>query len=76
MRTWFTLLFFLTMGMGHYGYTIEPLTVTEVRHGLVTMKGEDSVYQIDEAEAWQVGDKAEVIVRDGEVIEATYVWRK
>ena len=65
MRTWFACLFFLTIGMLPFGYRIEPLQVTEVRHGLVTLQGDDSVFQVDEEEAWRPGDRAEAIVRDG-----------
>ena len=73
MRTWFALLFFLTIGMRPIGWSVEPLKVTEVRHGLVTMVGKDSVYQITEDEAWRVGDRAEAIVRDGRIVEVRFV---
>ena len=73
MRTWFALLFFLTIGMRPFGWSVEPLKVTEVRQGLVTMVGEDSVYQIEAAEAWRVGDRAEAIVRDGKIVEVRWV---
>ncbi len=73
MKTWFTLLVFLTIGMRPFGCSVEPLKVTEVRQGLVTMVGEDSVYQIEAAEAWRVGDRAEAIVRDGKIVEVRWV---
>ena len=71
MTRW-ALLLFLTLGM-HGIYTADTAVVTEVRSGLVTMETADRVYQIDEHEAWRVGDRAEVIVgRDG-IVEARYV---
>ena len=70
MTRW-ALLLFLTLGMRGM-YTADTAVVTEVRNGLVTMETADRVYQIDEAEAWRVGDRAEVIVgRDG-IVEARY----
>lgn len=70
---WFALLAFLTLGMRPFGWSVEDVRVTEVRQGLVTMVGEDSVYQIEAAEAWQVGDRAEAIVRDGKIIEVRWI---
>ena len=70
---WFALLAFLTIGMRPFGWSVESLKVTEVRQGLVTMVGEDSVYQITEDESWQVGDRAEAIVRDGKIVEVRFV---
>jgi hypothetical protein len=72
MARWFALLAFLALGMRHFGWSVEPLKVTEVRQGLVTMVGEDSVYQIEAAEAWQAGDRAEAIVRDGRIVEVRF----
>lgn len=60
----FTLIFFLTLGMTCMGYKAETLTVTRVEKGIVTMGD----YTIPEAEAWREGDKAEVIIREGEII--------
>lgn len=73
MRTWFALLFFLTIGMRPFGWSVEDVRVTEVRHGLVTMVGKGSVYQIAEDEAWRVGDRAEAIVREGRIVEVRWV---
>lgn len=73
MARWFALLAFLTLGMRPFGWSVEDVRVTEVRHGLVTMVGEDSVYQIEAAEAWRVGDRAEAIVRDGKIVEVRWV---
>ena len=72
MRTWFSLLFFLTIGMSYFGYTIEPLTVTDVRSCWVTM---DDKYTIFSDEAWRIGDRAEAIVRGEEILEVRYKWR-
>lgn len=60
----FTLIFFLTLGMACMGYKAETLTVTRVEKGIVTMGD----YTIPESEAWRKGDKAEVIIREGEII--------
>lgn len=76
MRTWFSLLFFMTLGMTQFGYSVEPLTVTEVRSEYVTMHGEDCVFQIDNEQDWREGDKAEAIVRDGKLIEVRYLWKR
>lgn len=73
MAKFFALLAFLTLGMRPFGWTVEPLKVTEVRQGLVTMVGEDSVYQIEAVEAWRVGDRAEAIVREGRIVEVRFV---
>ncbi len=62
----FILLWFLTLGM--VGYTATEATVTKVERGVVTMQTEEGIYMIEEAEAWRVGDKAEVIIREGEII--------
>lgn len=69
-RMWM-LLVFLTLGM-HEMYQYTDLTVTAVEHGLVTLQGKDAVYQIEEAEAWRKGDKAEAITADGKIIEVRY----
>lgn len=66
------LLLFLTLGM-HGIYTTDTAVVTEVRNGLVTMECESGVYQIDEAEAWRKGDRAEVIVGRNGIIEARWM---
>lgn len=66
----FILLWFLTLGM--VGYTATEATVTKVDNGMVTMVTEGREYVIEEAEAWRVGDKAEVIIKDDEVIFARY----
>lgn len=65
---YYALLFFLTLGMGHFGYSVETLRVTQVENGLVTMGD----YTIPEHEAWRVGDTAEAIIRAGEIIEVRY----
>lgn len=70
----FILLWFLTLGM--VGYTATEATVTKVERGTVTMVIEGKEYTIDEAEAWRVGDKAEVIIKGDEVIFARYGGRK
>lgn len=70
----FILLWFLTLGM--VGYTATEATVTKVDNGMVTMVVEGREYVIEEAEAWRVGDKAEVIIKDDEVIFARYGGRK
>ena len=73
MARWFALLAFLAIGMRPFGWSVEPLMVTEVRHGLVTMVGADAVYQITEDESWRVGDRAEAIVREGRIVEVRWV---
>ena len=72
MARWFALLAFLTLGMRPFGWSVEDVRVTEVRQGLVTMVGKDSVYQIEEAESWRVGDRAEAIVREGRIVEVRW----
>ena len=67
IKTWL-LIAFMTLGM-HGMYQTKEWTVTAVDHGLVTMQAEDTVVMIEEAEAWQVGDKAACIVdKNGKVI--------
>lgn len=66
------LLFFLTLGMAHFGWSVEDVRVTEVRQGLVTMESTEGVYQIEQHEAWEVGDEGKAIVRDGKIIEVRY----
>lgn len=61
---YYALLFFLTLGMTCMGYKVETLTVTRVENGRVTMGD----YTIPEAEAWREGDKAEVIIREREIL--------
>lgn len=73
MARWFALLAFLTLGMRPFGWSVDDVRVTEVRQGLVTMVGEDSVYQIEAAESWRVGDRAEAIVREGRIVEVRRV---
>lgn len=70
----FILLWFLTLGM--VGYTATEATVTKVDNGMVTMVAKGRECVIEEAEAWRVGDKAEVIIKDDEVIFARYGGRK
>lgn len=73
MARWFALLAFLTLGMRPFGWSVEDVRVTGIRQGLVTMVGDDAVYQITEDESWQVGDRAEAIVRDGKIVEVRFV---
>lgn len=75
MARWFALLAFLTLGMRPFGWSVEDVRVTEVRQGLVTMVGEDTVYQITEDESWQKGDRALALVRHGKIVEVRYIWR-
>ena len=72
MTKLFALLAFLTLGMRPFGWSVEDVRVTEVRQGLVTMESEDSVYQIEQHEAWKVGDEGKAIVRDGKIVEVRY----
>ena len=72
MARWFALLAFLTLGMRPFGWSVEDVRVAEVRQGLVTMVGDDAVYQITEDESWRVGDRAEAIVRDGRIVEVRW----
>ena len=71
MKHW-ALLLFLTLGM-HGIYTAEEARVVDVQHGLVTMECERGVYQIEEHEAWRVGDRAEAIVRNGRIVEVRWM---
>ena len=73
MSKWFMLLFFLTIGMSKFGYTVEPLTVTEVKNEYVTFHGEECVFQTDNEESWRKGDKAEALIRDGKLLEVRWV---
>lgn len=66
---YYALLFFLTLGMTCMGYKVETMTVTRVENGIVKMGD----YTIPEAEAWRVGDEAEAIIREGEIIEVRFV---
>lgn len=70
MTRWL-LLVFLTLGM-HGMYTAEEAVVTEVRSGLVTMECDRGVYQIEEHEAWRVGDRAEVVVGRSGIVGERY----
>lgn len=65
-------------------FFVEDLTVTKVEHGIVTMESSaGDTYTIEEAEAWQVGDRAECIIfgrgtkdkADDVIMEARYIWR-
>ena len=73
MRTWFALLFFLTMGMTHYGYTIEQLQVVEAHDDRAILQGDGCVFELDNEQSWRVGDRAEAIVREGKLIEVRWV---
>ena len=73
MRTWFSLLFFLTLGMAPFGYRIEPLTVVEAHDDRTILQGEDCVFQVDNEQSWRIGDRAEAIVRDGRLLEVRWV---
>ena len=66
------LLFFLTLGMAHFGWSVEDVKVVDTHSGLVTMESTEGVYQIEQHEAWEVGDQAEAIVRDGKIIEVRW----
>ena len=66
------LLFFLTLGMAHFGWSVEKVEVVDVHSGLVTMESPEGVYQIEQHEAWEVGDEGKAIVRDGRIIEVRY----
>ena len=66
------LLFFLTLGMAHFGWSVEKVKVVDTHSGLVTMESTEGVYQIEQHEAWEVGDQAEAIVRDGKIIEVRW----
>ena len=73
MARWFALLAFLTVGMRPFGWSVEDVRVTEVRQGLVTMVGDDTVYQITEDESWRVGDRALALVSRGKIVEVRWV---
>ena len=66
------LLFFLTLGMAHFGWSIEDVKVVDTHSGLVTMESTEGVYQIEQHEAWEVGDEGKAIVRDGKMVEVRY----
>lgn len=75
---------FLTLGMNKMYYPTE-LTVAAVEHGVVTMRARTGeTYTIEEAEAWQVGDRAECIMSskgtpdkaDDVILEARYIWKR
>lgn len=62
----------------------QPMTVTAVRSGTVTLTDGEREYEMPEHEAWRVGDRAECIMltrgtaskEDDEIAHAEYVWRK
>lgn len=62
----------------------QTMTVTAVRSGVVTLTDGEREYEIPEAEAWRIGDRAECVVltrgtedkSDDEIAHAEYVWRK
>lgn len=62
---YYALLFFLTLGMSHFGYQVETLRVRKVENGIVTM----GKYEFPEAEPWRVGDLAEAIIKDNTLLE-------
>lgn len=66
------LLFFLTLGMAHFGWSVEKVKVVDTHSGLVTMESTEGVYQIEQHEAWEVGDEGKAIVRDGKIIEVRW----
>lgn len=66
------LLFFLTLGMAHFGWSVEDVKVVDTHSGLVTMESTEGVYQIEQHEAWEVGDEGKAIVRDGKIIEVRW----
>jgi len=76
MKTWFALLFFLTLGMTHYDYSIEPLTVVEAHTDRAILQGDGCVFETDNEANWRVGDRAEAIVMDGRLVEVRYLWRR
>ena len=61
----------------------QPMTVTAVRSGTVTLSDGEREYEMPEHEAWRVGDRAECIMltrgtadkSDDVIAEARYVWR-
>ena len=60
------------------------LVVTDVCRGTVTLSNGERIWQIEEHEAWRIGDHARAIVltrgtadkSDDEIAHAEYVWRK
>lgn len=66
------LLFFLTLGMAHFGWSVEKVEVVDVHSGLVTMESTEGVYQIEQHEAWEIGDEGKAIVRNGRIVEVRY----
>ena len=62
----------------------QPMTVTAVHRGVVTLTDGEREYEMPEHEAWRVGDRAECIMltrgtadkSDDVIAEARYVWRK
>ena len=62
----------------------ETLLVKDVMHGVVIMADGTNEYQMPEAEAWRVGDRAECIMltrgtedkSDDVIAEARYVWNR
>ena len=61
------------------------LTVTNIEHGVVTLQSKAGIeYQIEEAEAWRVGDPAKAIIlthmtqdsKDDTILDIIYTgWR-
>lgn len=74
MRVWFSLLFFLTIGMCPFGYKIETLRVKNIDSCILTLSGEKN-YVTWSDEVWEIGDIAEAIIRDDQIIEVKYKWR-
>lgn len=70
---YFMLLFFLTLGMGKFGYTLEPVIVTEANNNLVTFHGNECVFQKDNEENWRKGDRAQALIKDGELMEVRWI---
>lgn len=60
------------------------LVVTDVCRGTVTLSNGEREWQIEEHEAWRIGDHARAIIltrgtaskEDDEIAHAEYVWRK
>lgn len=75
MRKWFALITIVAAILRPIGCHIEPVAVTEVTHGVVTMAGLDGDYWIPEDESWQKGDRALALVRHGKIVEVRYIWR-
>ena len=66
---YFTLLFFLTLGMRPFGYTIEPVRIHSVDSCIVTLVGDERQRWVTWSdEAWREGDHAEAVIRDGQVV--------